>query len=158
MKKIILISVLTFVILLSQSSCKKDNNNDTNEPQNIYQSSLVNPTLEELQIFYEQGYDVINGSVVLRDIDELINMLALSNIITIKGALKIISNSTLISLEGLSNLTSVGGSLSIETNNVLSDLCGIRNILTNGSHGNVIIQYNLFNPTVIDIIAGNCSQ
>ncbi len=68
-------------------------------------------------------------------------------------------NYKLINIDGLSNLTSVDESLNIINNYALTDLCGIKNILTiNGVSGDISIAQNLYNPTVEDIIAGNCSQ
>ncbi|MCD4774056.1 MAG: hypothetical protein K8R41_11810, partial [Bacteroidales bacterium] len=62
------------------------------------------------------------------------------------------------SLEGLNILQLIGGDLKILNNTGLTDLCGIQNVLIFGGVGGVItISGNLFNPSVADIISGNCS-
>ena len=177
---------------------------ESNIPQNIYPSNLINPSFLELQDFYDRGYDGINGNLELTEIDGLLNMLTLSNIKTINGHLIVSQNPDLISFEGLENLTNIGGDLILNQNRItnidalsnltningdlhiidnaltnidglsniisvsgdliisgnyhLVDLCGIKTLLTiNGVGGNTTINSNLYNPSVDDIIAGNCS-
>jgi argininosuccinate synthase len=78
MKNLALVVAIAFTIILQTTSCKKDKNDPPTIPQNIYQSSLTNPSLEELQAFYDAGYDIINGNVELTGIVGLLNMQLLS--------------------------------------------------------------------------------
>lgn len=43
-------------------------------------------------------------------------------------------------------------------NESLTDLCGLRNLFVNGTYDYVRIAGNAFNPTIQDIIDGNCSE
>jgi len=76
------------------------------------------------------------------------------------------SNEYLTSLNGLQNLVAapkitIGeerSSNEARPNPLLSDFCALQNLFSNGVYGDVIIENNAYNPTVQDIIDGNCSQ
>jgi hypothetical protein len=80
----------------------------------------------------------------------------------------IYANDNLQNLDGFSNLENVNGFIQIGTNpaviappqgnNSLTDFCGLQNLFTNGVFEGVGINFNAYNPTVQDIINGNCSQ
>lgn len=238
--------------MLILSACKKDDENEA--PEKIYPYDLINPTFAELQSFYEDGYNVIDGNVELDNIDSLFNMLTFSNLRKITGHFRIENNYELASFDGLNNLKTIGDSfiifnnrgdlpnleglnnlqsisdgfiissnsrlkslegiyslksingfiiegnhdlinldglyelhhvvnLLVSNNNELNNLEGLNNIQSisnklslydnknllnfcsirillanNGVGGEISINNNLFNPSVGDIIAGNCSQ
>jgi len=83
------------------------------------------------------------------------------------GALFINDNPILTNLNGLESLIQVKGAYGFSNNFKLSNFCGIENLIINGNGANTneygmpILHYvenNAYNPTVQDIIAGNCSQ
>lgn len=78
MKNLALVVAIAFTIILQTTSFKKDKNDPPTIPQYIYQSSLTNPSLEELQAFYDARYDTNNGNVELTGIVGLLNMQLLS--------------------------------------------------------------------------------
>lgn len=63
---------------------------------------------------------------------------------------------TITSLSGLQNITTFFGDFKILSNANLTDFCAINNIVTAATP--FIADYNAYNPTVADILAGNCSQ
>jgi hypothetical protein len=87
-------------------------------------------------------------------------------------------NDSLVSLNGLQNITTINyseyspaisiGGPTPESNNPgdtspnsnLTDLCALQNLLVNGNGINfeIIIENNAYNPTIQNIIDGNCSQ
>jgi|GEM_PF-2118380 len=77
-------------------------------------------------------------------------------------------NLDLSNLDALSNLQNVYGDVfigdhsepdvSYEGNVSLIDYCGLTNLFVFGNFNEIKINNNAFNPTVEDIIAGNCSQ
>mgnify|MGYP006197284573 FL=1 len=71
----------------------------------------------------------------------------------------IINNTALTSLDGLQNINVFNGKIMVTDNALLTDLCELENVLTIGSFTSpVVISNNTYNPTVTDILAGNCSQ
>jgi protein phosphatase 1 regulatory subunit 7 len=69
------------------------------------------------------------------------------------------NNGALESLDGLQNLTQFEGTLLIRWNGALDNFCALSNVLpTAVLDTNSAINNNLYNPTVQNIIAGNCSQ
>ncbi|WP_298419854.1 hypothetical protein [uncultured Kordia sp.] len=110
----------------------------------------------------------------IRDIDAITDLSALSNI-TSADIVSIGGNDALTSLNGLDNLTNIdwmliGNDLEFDIvvnspNNSLTDFCALQNLFTNGTYptvnstfNGVYIENNLFNPSIQDIIDGNCSQ
>ena len=69
--------------------------------------------------------------------------------------------SNLMAVHGIINTrvyVSCGPSCDAEIGNInLTDFCGLQNLFTNGIYGEVDISGNAYNPTVQDIIDGNCS-
>ncbi|WP_310993223.1 hypothetical protein [Aequorivita marina] len=111
----------------------------------------------------------------------LINLNGLSRA-TSPSRIDIINNRSLISLSGLNNITAIGeggfyieknyllknlnnldrisiieGPLSIERNILLKDFCALNDLITEGSFGTYLVLRNLYNPTIQDIIDGNCN-
>lgn len=107
--------------------------------------------------------------------DALTDLSELSNLTTAE-VLSIGGNDSLTSLNGLENLISsdwilIGRDLEFDVinnapNNSLENFCALQNLFTNGTYvdpptsifNGVYIQNNPFNPSVQDIINGNCSQ
>jgi len=91
--------------------------------------------------------------------DALTNIEGLSNVTTILDGLTIRENVSLTNLNGLSNLTTLGDWVFIINNTTLTDFCGLNEVVINGdfSGGAYNVYNNAYNPTVQDIIDGNCS-
>jgi hypothetical protein len=105
----------------------------------------------------------------------LTNLAALNNLVTVES-FSIGGNDGLTSLNGLENLMSVdwlliGRDIDFDVivnspNNSLQDFCALQNLFTNGTYidpptsifNGVVIANNPFNPSIQDIIDGNCSQ
>ena len=72
------------------------------------------------------------------------------------------SNNGLTSLEGINNLTSINSlyisRIEHDGNEFLVDFCALQNLFTSGTYETVVITNNAFNPTIQDIIDGNCAQ
>ena len=90
-----------------------------------------------------------------------------SDLVSIEGSLNIHGNLDLLTLNGLNNLTNVGEEIIIGTDSIflqlneqLTDFCALQNLFTNGTYNpeEVYIENNAYNPTIQDIIDGNCSQ
>jgi len=105
----------------------------------------------------------IRNNDSLKNIDGLIRVPSVKNIIitnnlalqNLNGLGGIIENSyfrTYLSCELYTNLPPYCG------NENLSDLCGLQNLFLNGTYDSVYIQGNAFNPSIQDIIDGNCNQ
>jgi len=107
----------------------------------------------------------IGGSLLIDSSDILLDLNGLENLTTIGGNLWVgfgnFQNYSLISLNGLENLTSLGGEFKIIYNPSLIDYCSIENLIIslndNGNEFNYIVENNLYNPTIQDILDGNCS-
>lgn len=92
--------------------------------------------------------------------DSLLNIDALSSLTGIYNV-NILNNSSLTNLDGLGNLNNcILGNLNVEDNSSLTDLCGPAVFITNmnPSNCNFSISNNQYNPTLQDLINGNCSQ
>lgn len=112
------------------------------------------------------GYE---SSIWIRNNTSLLSIDALQNISSVKY-ITIANNQKLINLNGLSGLTynyyfrtDIGcGSQPYVApycgNENLVDFCGLQNLFLNGNYEYVRILGNAYNPTVQDIIDGNCSQ
>jgi len=102
---------------------------------------------------------LINNNL-LTNIDGLSSLIYVGGCLCIgSSAVNFSGNYALTNIDGLSNIISIGGVLWVLQNENLSDLCGIKNVLTiNGVADHIWIHENLYNPSVEDIIAGNCSQ
>lgn len=115
------------------------------------------------------------NDLILTDNDNLRSLEGLNNLEAI-GFLNsgiptfilIAGNHSLENVDALTNLNSVYGSIRIgdyenqtspppQGNNNLTDFCGLQNLFTNGYFEEVDINFNAFNPSVEEIIAGDCS-
>jgi len=79
--------VIVFITLLATTSCSKKEEPKPEPkpevPEKIYHGDLINPTSEELQTFFDDGYNVIDGNV------EFINMIWLNNMQTLSNVREI---------------------------------------------------------------------
>jgi len=133
--------------------------------------------LSELTGLTELSYSVGSspGLTIIKN-DALISLDGLQNINIIESSdqpqaqrfqISIQGNSSLSNLDGLSNIYSFSGVVFIgsydnvayqEGNDNLTDFCGLASILSNGTISSILIENNAFNPSMQDIIDGNCSQ
>jgi len=114
---------------------------------------INNTGLENLDGFSSFNFDLNN--LIIKFNQELLNIDGLSNL-TGSGQLLIESNSKLESVN-LFNFDNTKN-LFIVRNSSLSDFCGLQNLLKTDNSYNSAIHDNLFNPTLQDIIDGNCKQ
>jgi hypothetical protein len=126
---------------------------------------IDNPSLNSLEGL--EGITVVPGDLYIRWNDDLTSLNGLNNLTIVSYHIKISQNDLLTSLDGLENLISTGSNSSINIgvdgsdiipNYSLTDFCALTNLFTNGTYGFVEIDHNAYNPTVQDIIDGNCSQ
>lgn len=121
-----------------------------------------------LNLFFNQKLNNINGFHNLSeikgslDIDQslaLTNVNGFSNLTYIGENLHLERNSALIHIDGFTKLNFVGTTIRIESNRALKDLCGLKPLLMNGSFGgSLYISLNYYNPTINQIVTGNCSN
>jgi len=91
--------------------------------------------------------------------DQLSSLSGLENLTHIGGNFDITNQIFITEINGLSNLQTVMGNLSIINNPQLTNLCGIENLISNnGLDGDYTVEGNVYNPTLQDIIDGNCSN
>jgi len=95
------------------------------------------------------------------------NLIGLESLTHIGFEILIHDNTLLESLNGLNNVSFLGQNskigltqygVSSGPNPLLTDFCALQNLLTNGTYCGLTISNNAYNPTVTDIIAGNCAQ
>lgn len=124
MKNLRIIIPILLSCFLVISACKpNDEPIPTPEPpEKVFNADLINPTFLELQIFYDSGYNIINGSLGFHETDSLVDLSKLSNLTKITGELYINANVGLSSLEGLNNLQIVEGRVGICCNPNLNTL------------------------------------
>jgi hypothetical protein len=97
----------------------------------------------------------IQGGLKLTQNSFLTNIDALTSLTTI-GSLEI-EQIGATNLDGFINLVTIDGDLEITRNNFLADFCGLEAAIINGIGGEYIVNLNAYNPTIQDIIDGNCS-
>ena len=81
-----------------------------------------------------------------------------NSLVKIDGKLSI-SSTDLRNINFLVNVIEINNGIQINDNYILTDFCGLEiAINSNGLIGNYSISLNAYNPTVDDIVSGNCSQ
>lgn len=68
------------------------------------------------------------------------------------------SNEQLNSLDGLDGIVSISNYLGVGGNEILTDFCSLTTSLSNQTPETFFISSNAYNPTIQDIIDGNCSN
>ncbi|WP_457617044.1 IPT/TIG domain-containing protein [Lutibacter sp.] len=82
-----------------------------------------------------------------------------SNLTSVGGMINLYSNNALNNLDGFGNLTYVGNKVWITFNATLTSYCGFNTLVIGNGYNNTFhITDNAYNPTLQDIIDGNCSQ
>jgi len=109
-------------------------------------------SLSGLNTFFENNSDSPFSLRILSN--DALTDLSLQSLTTI-GFFTIINNDSLQSLESFENVIS-GGVLILTDNIALNDFCGLQNLFITG-FDTIDIRDNLFNPSIQDIIDGNCS-
>lgn len=85
-------------------------------------------------------------------INAFLNLTTIVNVLGIRG----LANTD---INFISNVQTVGNNLNINYNENLSDLCGLNALISNnGLGGGFYVSNNLYNPSIQDILNGNCSQ
>lgn len=103
-------------------------------------------------------------SLNLSDNYYLSNLRGLSNLKQVKRRLYVEDNMSLTSLAGLENLVLVGvdGAVSytmyIRSNGYLTDFCALTHLFTDGSYHEADIRWNAYNPTVEQVMEGECKE
>ncbi|PXY02930.1 hypothetical protein DF185_02215 [Marinifilum breve] len=86
------------------------------------------------------------------------NLHGLERLNAVHGIITIQYNSNLENIDALANFTGTfTNKVNINNNPALNDFCGL-NLLSNNFNGEFIIVDNAYNPSIADIIDGNCSQ
>lgn len=130
-----------------------------------------NPSLNSISALSNLTNSTIND-IFIAHTTLLQSLHGLESITTIDNSLRIGNNAALTSLDGLENLISansgsaLGGieigvwysSQSPYPNPNLTDFCALTNLFTSGGYNQVNIDNNAYNPTIEDILEGNCSN
>lgn len=117
---------------------------------------------EDFTEFQEGGFTRVIGNITI--VDEVTSLASLTTLRNVEGDI-LIQDTNLQTLNGLENLISITGDLSIISNSNqgqpiqnITDFCALQNLFSNGDFNTVDISGNVFNPTVQDIISGNCTS
>lgn len=86
----------------------------------------------------------------------LVDLEPLQNIISENEFMIISSNDLLSSLSGLENINSIGGFF-VTNNMSITNYCAVENVLSLDI-GVYQVENNFFNPTLEDVVSGNCSN
>jgi hypothetical protein len=122
--------------------------------------SLIIENNHELMDFEGlNGLQRVSGDIWIYQQHRVSELNAFANLSEVKGGLHI-GPTGLISLAGIENIQNITGNLRIESNRHLKDYCSLTAILSeNKVQGIISITGNsYFNPTVADIVSGNCSK
>lgn len=136
-------------------------------------SEILNNEMESIEVWYEQGLMTLNGLENISSI-EYLDLYCNNNLNSLQGLLNVveleyleITCSNLETLNGLDRLNSsdtiriglwTSGNSNGAGNNLLINYCSLQNLFINGVYGEVMLENNAYNPSVQDIIDGNCSQ
>ncbi len=117
--------------------------------------SIIN-NYELLNIDGLSKLTLVGGKIYLAGNSQIQNINGFQNL-TSAGDIEFYNNYNLSNLDGFQNLISVN-SLSFSNNNYLHDLCGIKLLLENNPNIEYYVHLNYYNPTIEDIISGNCRK
>lgn len=126
-----------------------------------------NDAIADLQGF--SAVTEIGGGLQIYGNDALVSITALSNLTTIGhnpmmggSRLVVTANGALASIDGLEKLRALNGFLEIGWNNSLRNFCAIKGLLETeelveeGEFKDYIVNGNAYNPTIQNILNGNC--
>ena len=86
------------------------------------------------------------------------NLTGLNKLAQINGTLEIRGNEFLESLNGLESISMIDKNIEIYGNSELSNFCSLASYFTKNSYkGNYIVENNFRNPSIQDLIDGNCN-
>jgi hypothetical protein len=128
-------------------------------PPGTFSGNLVignQSQLDDLVLANQASLEVIDGDlqIISDGTDNTFDLSKFENLKRITGSLEIKNNPILSNLSGLISLVTIeGGSVQIENNRNLVNFCGLTNIPT---ATDVSISGNSFNPTLAEILAGDC--
>jgi hypothetical protein len=90
---------------------------------------------------------------------ELKDLQGLEKITSMKNGMTVSGNNKLTNVDGLANVEGATTGIFINANTILRNLCGITKVVKGGGNtGSYQVTGNAYNPTVQQIIAGQCSQ
>ena len=99
----------------------------------------------------------IEIQLLIVDNDNLTSIAALQNLSAAKN-IRIGANPSLTSLTGLGNLINVERQFKIDNNSLLTDFCSLRQeLIVNLLFDYYTVTGNAHNPSIQDLINGNCS-
>ncbi|OAB81535.1 hypothetical protein [Cochleicola gelatinilyticus] len=100
----------------------------------------------------------VNGRLYLSNNESLNNILGFQSITTLSGFISIFNNDLLYNLDAFENVTQISGELEIVGNASLFDFCGIVDALDENNLDDFSVYQNGFNPTLEDLLNGNCAE
>ena len=108
----------------------------------------------------------VENKVYISANTSLLSLTGLESLVTVGDKIEVSNNNVLSSLAGLESLNSVAAGIYIGRDQIGSPLpnpnllnfCSLTNLITNGVYGSFNANYNQYNPTVQNIIDGNCAQ
>ena len=117
-------------------------------------SIIFNPELQNLDgllnLTEVSGYVHISNNTSLLNIDGLANLERIEYLL-------IINNDNISHINGLRNTLSIAKEIIITQNDGLNDFCGLETLFSNIDYEGIYqVELNEYNPTVQDIIDGNC--
>ncbi len=122
--------------------------------------TLINLGIEHVDSF--NMLKTVREQLFIGECANLIDITGLSNFESVTfegfGSFVISNNEELSTLNGLESLIEIAGFLSINENPQLSNFCALENLLNTDTPSNFDIYQNLFNPTIQDILDGNCTN
>lgn len=113
----------------------------------FFQPSLIN--IDGLSSVMSVG-----GELKIFNLDIVTDLIGLSNLNYVGFNVYINNSNSLLSLEGLNSIPSINGLLTIYNNINLTNFCAI----TTTVNGNYQVYENAYNPTLQDLIDGDCSD
>lgn len=147
-RKWLRICALMLGILVLVQGCRDDDE--------LFQVVVID-TQEELEKFVLDNNSRIEEDVILSG--NITSLEVFSTVQKIIGDLAII-DTRLTTLDGLENLILVTGDITITSTppnqQGITDFCALQNLLERGSFKSISITNNIFNPTVSEILEGNC--
>ena len=160
------------MIIVPESTCHPENHNNQCN-YSITDLSGLNSIIEiDGNLHYGGAYDglygagnPVSGLANLKRVAEDFTILGsdpsklVPNLETIGGSLIIdrVYSDNFTELSFLSSLTFIGGNLII-SNTGLHDFCGLKTALSGTFNGTYTVNGNTYNPTLQDILNGNCKQ
>lgn len=144
----LLIQFLVIIMLAGVFGCRNDDGN--------FQVVVIN-TQEELERLLSGGSNRYEGDLILSG--NVTSLEVFGSIEKIIGNLAII-DTQVTTLDGLENIILITGDITITSTppfqQGIIDFCALQNLLQGGSFKSISITNNLFNPSVQEILDGDC--